>query len=76
MAQDTAIWTELSLNIKFVELMLPVGISFFTFQAIGYIMDVHKHSIEAERNFVDVALFFGFFPQISAGPIGRASSQL
>lgn len=69
---DVAGWADLPFDIHFVKLMLPVGISFFTFQAIGYLLDVYKRRIEAEQNFMDVALFLGFFPQISAGPIGRA----
>lgn len=76
MVMDTVGWAKLSLDIQFVKLMLPVGISFFTFQAIGYLMDVYKQRVDAERNFVDVALFLGFFPQISAGPIGRASQLI
>ena len=56
--------------------VLPVGISFFTFQAAGYLIDVYRGEQPAERNFVDYALFVSFFPQIAAGPIGRAGSLL
>lgn len=55
------------------ELLLPIGISFYTFMAVGYVVDVYKVKIEAERNLLDFALFVGFFPQIASGPIGRAS---
>lgn len=60
------------LSLPKFEFLLPIGISFYTFQAIGYVLDVYKGKIQAERNFLDIALFLGFFPQISAGPIGRA----
>ena len=58
------------------KLLLPVGISFYTFMAVGYVVDSYKHKIEAERNILDYALFIGFFPQIASGPIGRASTML
>lgn len=56
------------------ELLLPIGISFYTFMAVGYVVDVYKGKIEAENNLLDSALFVGFFPQIASGPIGRAGS--
>lgn len=58
------------------DMMLPVGISFYTFQAIGYAVDVYKRRVEAERSYVDFALFVSFFPQLVAGPIERASALL
>lgn len=58
------------------ELLLPVGLSFYTFQAIGYIVDVWRGSIRAERNFFTYALFVSFFPQLVAGPIERAKNLL
>lgn len=58
------------------ELLLPVGISFYTFQALGYIIDVYRSTIRAERNFLDYALFVSFFPQLVAGPIERAANLL
>lgn len=63
-------------NIQFVKFLLPVGISFFTFQAVGYLIDVYKQKVEVERSYLNVSLFLGFFPQISAGPIGRASDLI
>ena len=53
-----------------------VGISFYTFQAIGYLVDVYRGEVEPEREAVPFALFVGFFPQILAGPIGRAKKLL
>ena len=57
-------------------LLLPVGISFFTFSAAGYLFDVCKGKIEAEKNFLDFSVFVSFFPTIMAGPIGYARNFL
>lgn len=55
---------------------IPIGLSFFTFQAIGYLWDVYYKRIQAERNILDYMLFVAFFPQILSGPISKASSLL
>ena len=55
---------------------VPVGISFFTFQAVGYMLDVYHGRIKAEKNFVDYLLFVSFFPQIASGPISKTSELL
>lgn len=55
---------------------LPVGISFYTFQALGYIVDVYREEIDAEKNFFQYALFVSFFPQLVAGPIERSKNLL
>lgn len=55
---------------------IPLGISFFTFQAIGYLWDVYYKRIQAEKSFVDYLLFVSFFPQIASGPISKASELL
>ena len=52
---------------------IPIGISFFTFQALGYLLDVYHKRIEAERDFLTYALFISFFPSILSGPINKAS---
>lgn len=52
---------------------IPMGISFFTFQALGYLFDVYYKRIQAEKNFLTYALFISFFPSIVAGPINKAS---
>ena len=59
-----------------LSLLLPVGISFYTFQAIGYIIDVYRGDIEAEHHFGKYASFVSFFPQLVAGPIERTSNLL
>ena len=56
--------------------LLPVGISFYTFQTIGYVIDVYRGKIKAEKNIVDYALFVSFFPQLVAGPIEKSENLL
>lgn len=58
-----------------LNVLLPVGISFYTFQALGYTVDVYRKEIQAERNFADYALFVSFFPQLVAGPIERSGNM-
>lgn len=57
-------------------IVLPVGISFYTFQALSYTMDVYRDEIYAEKNFLRYALFVSFFPQLVAGPIERSKNLL
>ena len=52
-------------------LIVPIGISFFTFKLISYIVEVYKGNIEAERNFIDFAAYVAFFPTIMSGPIDK-----
>ena len=58
------------------DVLLPVCISFYIFQALGYTMDVYRGTIKAERNVLRYALFVSFFPQLVAGPIERSSNLL
>jgi len=58
------------------DVLLPVGISFYTFQAVGYTIDVYRGDLKAEQNFFVYALFVSFFPQLVAGPIERAKNLL
>lgn len=55
---------------------IPVGISFFSFQAVGYMLDVYHGRVKAERNIVDYILFVSFFPQVFSGPISKADELL
>lgn len=57
-------------------IVLPVGISFYTFQALGYTIDVYRGEIKAEKNVFRYALFVSFFPQLVAGPIERSKNLL
>ncbi|WP_281754180.1 MBOAT family O-acyltransferase [Neptunitalea chrysea] len=58
------------------KLLLPVGISFYTFQAVGYTIDVYRKELKHETHFGKYALFVSFFPQLVAGPIERATNLL
>ncbi len=69
---DVLTYLKIDVQVLSFQFLLPVGISFYTFQSIGYVMDVYRKKQIVEYNFLDYALFVGFFPQISAGPIGRA----
>ncbi|MEG1104843.1 MAG: MBOAT family O-acyltransferase [Oscillospiraceae bacterium] len=60
----------------FIDVLLPVGISFYTFQAIGYTFDVYFKKINAKKNFINYTLFVSFFPQLVAGPIERSVNML
>ncbi|MBC1239434.1 MBOAT family protein [Nostoc sp. 2RC] len=66
----------LSVNIKTLEIILPAGISFYTFQTLSYSIDVYLGKLKPVKNFWDFALFVTFFPQLVAGPIVRASDFL
>ncbi|MEP4199327.1 MAG: MBOAT family protein [Aliishimia sp.] len=59
-----------------LSIILPVGISFFTFQTLSYTIDVYRRDLEPTRDFFDFALFVAFFPQLVAGPIERAKNLL
>ena len=59
-----------------ISLLLPVGISFYTFMAIGYTIDVYNEDVPAEKNVGILALFIGFFPLVLSGPIERATNML
>lgn len=59
-----------------LDLILPVGISFYTFQTLSYVIDVYRGDVEPERNFFFYALFVSFFPQLVAGPIERPGNLI
>ena len=59
-----------------LNLLLPVGISFYTFQTLSYVIDVYRREVEPERNFFFYALFVSFFPQLVAGPIERPGNLI
>ncbi len=59
-----------------LSVLLPVGISFYTFQALAYTVDVFRERVEPQRNFIDFCLFISFFPQLVAGPIERSSDLM
>jgi alginate O-acetyltransferase complex protein AlgI len=59
-----------------LNIILPVGISFYTFQSLSYVIDVYQRKIKAEKDFFKLALYIAFFPQLVAGPIVRAGDFL
>ncbi|MDK2973298.1 MAG: alginate O-acetyltransferase complex protein AlgI [Candidatus Sumerlaeota bacterium] len=59
-----------------LHIVLPVGISFYTFQTLSYTIDIYRRRLEPTKNFLNFALFVSFFPQLVAGPIERASHLL
>ena len=58
------------------DILLPIGISFYTFQSMSYTIDVYRGVLQARRSFVDFAMYVSFFPQLVAGPIVRATTFL
>lgn len=66
----------LKINPSTLNVILPVGISFYTFHGLSYVIDIYKDKIKAEKNFIDYALFVSFFPLLVAGPIERATHLL
>jgi alginate O-acetyltransferase complex protein AlgI len=66
----------LQTNPTTLNIILPVGISFYTFHGLSYVIDIYNKRIHAERNFVDYAVFVSFFPLLVAGPIERATHLL
>ena len=65
-------WLGLSASVPVLEIVLPVGISFYTFQTLSYSIDVYRGNLDASDDPIDFALFVAFFPQLVAGPIVRA----
>ena len=59
-----------------LKLLLPVGISFYTFQTLSYVIDVYRGEVKTEKNFFFYALFVSFFPQLVAGPIERPGNLI
>ena len=60
----------------FISLLMPVGLSFYLFQAIGYLIDIYKGNSEAEKNFLYLSLYLAFFPKLVSGPIEREQDFL
>jgi len=66
----------MQLNPWTLNIILPVGISFYTFHGLSYVIDIYNNKIKPERNFIDYSLFVSFFPLLVAGPIERATHLL
>ncbi|MEQ8764498.1 MAG: MBOAT family protein [Planctomycetota bacterium] len=65
-----------SLSLPLLNVLLPVGISFYTFQTLSYTIDIYRRKLEPAESFLELALFVAFFPQLVAGPIVRAKQFL
>lgn len=61
-------------SFSYLDILLPVGISFYTFQSLSYTIDVYRGILQARKSFIDFALYVTFFPQLVAGPIVRATT--
>lgn len=66
----------LYLSMPRLEFLMPIGISFYTFTAVGYLIDLYRRKYEPERNFFVLSLFIGFFAQIASGPIPRGGNLI
>ncbi|MBA3963737.1 MAG: MBOAT family protein [Chthoniobacterales bacterium] len=66
-------WIGLPASYHTLRILLPYGVSFYTFQSISYTVEVYRRHLRAERSFLDLAFFIGFFPALVAGPIVRAT---
>ncbi len=63
-------------NLHTLEILLPAGISFYTFQTMSYTLDIYRGELKSRKNFLDYLVFISFFPQLVAGPVERASRLL
>ena len=74
----SSVWVLLGYEFEpwFLEIAVPVGISFYTFQSLSYTIDIYRGKLSSRRSFLDFALFVAIFPQLVAGPIVRAKEML
>jgi len=73
---DVILMTGMQPNLRTLSLILPVGVSFYTFQTMSYTIDIYRGELKARRNFLDYLVYVSFFPQLVAGPIERAGRLL
>jgi len=73
---DLATHLGLSVNVSLLNVILPIGISFYTFHGLSYILDIYYKRIQAEKSFLNYSIFTSFFPLLIAGPIERATTLL
>lgn len=74
--QQSLAYMGLKVDLWSLKIILPVGISFYTFHGLSYVIDIYKNRIKPERNFIDYSVFVSFFPLLVAGPIERATHLL
>ena len=65
-----------NITVSHLDILMPIGISFFVFKAISYLVDIYRGKLQVEENLVDYSLYIAFFPQLLAGPIDRATNLL
>jgi alginate O-acetyltransferase complex protein AlgI len=70
------VWLQVGRELPLLEIVLPIGISFYTFQGISYVVDLYRGDLDRPRPLIDVMFFISFFPHLVAGPIVRAASFL
>ena len=75
-AEGVLTFIDLAPNRHVLDIVLPLGISFYTFQSMSYVVDVYRGKFKAHRNFLEFALFVSYFPQLIAGPIERVTHLL
>ena len=75
-AAEALTWLGVTPSWSTLNIVLPVGISFYTFQTMSYTIDVYRGQIKATHRFTDFALYVAYFPQLVAGPIERSSSLM
>ncbi|MDF1859099.1 MAG: hypothetical protein P1U87_02725 [Verrucomicrobiales bacterium] len=75
-ASDLLDWLGINHSVSILEIVLPIGISFYTFQSLSYVIDIYRKQLDPVNDLGDYALFVSFFPQLVAGPIERASRLL
>src|SRR6478735_4316014 len=75
-AAATLAWLGVPASLHTLNIIIPVGVSFYTFHSMSYTIDVYRRKLEPVRSFLDLACFIGFFPQMLAGPIVRAFAFL
>lgn len=71
-----AIYMNWNYGVPYQEIVMPIAISFYTFQAVSYLVDIYKGKLKAERHYGYFSIYFAFFPQLVAGPIERAKKLL
>lgn len=74
--QQLAAFLGISIPLHIISIILPIGVSFYTFQSMTYTIDIYRRQLEPTRNFIDYSLFVAFFPVLIAGPIERARHLL
>lgn len=74
--RSIAVFMNWNYDMPYQEIVMPIAISFYTFQAVSYLVDIYKGKLKAERHYGYFSIYFAFFPQLVAGPIERAKKLL